>query len=96
MYHIQLKIMKKAAFGGFLTLVVAVLLSVLPLASQAQCTMCKTQVEASRQEKDGYDTTGLNKGILYLMTIPYVLIGTVGFFWYRHSQQQKKKANGHV
>ncbi|RSK45663.1 hypothetical protein [Hymenobacter perfusus] len=84
--------MKKAAFGGFLTLVVALLLSVVPLASRAQCAMCKTQVEASRQEKDGYDTTGLNKGILYLMTIPYVLIGTVGFFWYRHSQQQKKKA----
>jgi hypothetical protein len=84
--------MKKAVSVGLFALVVAVLLSVLPLRMQAQCTMCKTQVEASRQEKDGYDTTGLNKGILYLMTIPYVLIGTVGFFWYRHSQQQKKKA----
>ncbi|WP_426492836.1 hypothetical protein [Hymenobacter sp. 102] len=84
--------MKKVVNAGLFTLVVALLLSVLPLSTQAQCTMCKTQVEASRQEKDGYDTTGLNKGILYLMTIPYVLIGTVGFFWYRHSQQQKKKA----
>ncbi|MDU0371128.1 hypothetical protein ACFPAF_12030 [Hymenobacter endophyticus] len=84
--------MKKTVVGGLLTMLIAALLSVLPLSVQAQCTMCKTQVEASRQEKDGYDTTGLNKGILYLMTIPYVLIGTVGFFWYRHSQQQKKKA----
>ncbi|GAB3306704.1 hypothetical protein GCM10027348_37620 [Hymenobacter tenuis] len=77
-----------------LALLLGVLLSALPLNVQAQCTMCKTQVEASRQEKDGYDTTGLNKGILYLMTIPYVLIGTVGYFWYRHSQQKKKASHG--
>ncbi|RSK47730.1 hypothetical protein [Hymenobacter rigui] len=86
--------MKKAAFGRFFAVLIVLLLSVLPLTTQAQCTMCKTQVEASRQEKDGYDTTGLNKGILFLMTIPYVLIGTVGFFWYRHSRQLKKKAVG--
>jgi hypothetical protein len=81
--------MKKTVFAGALTLLLGVLLSFLPLNAQAQCTMCKTQVEASRQEKDGYDTTGLNKGILYLMTIPYVLMGTVGYFWYRNSKKKK-------
>ncbi|WP_460614187.1 hypothetical protein [Hymenobacter seoulensis] len=86
--------MKKILCSGMLALLLGVLLSALPLSVQAQCTMCKTQVEASRQEKDGYDTTGLNKGILYLMTIPYVLIGTVGYFWYRHSQQKKKASHG--
>ncbi|WP_460623306.1 hypothetical protein [Hymenobacter tenuis] len=86
--------MKKILCSGMLALLLGVLLSALPLNVQAQCTMCKTQVEASRQEKDGYDTTGLNKGILYLMTIPYVLIGTVGYFWYRHSQQKKKASHG--
>lgn len=91
--------MKKVAITGLLAFVVALLLSVLPLPAQAQCTMCKAQVEAASNEKDGYDTTGLNKGIVYLMTIPYVLIGSVGFFWYRHTQQQKKKAaatNGRI
>lgn len=86
--------MKKIVASGAVALFLGVLLSIMPLSLQAQCTMCKTQVEASRQEKDGYDTTGLNKGILYLMTIPYVLIGTVGYFWYRHSQQKKKAAHG--
>ncbi|MBX0290752.1 hypothetical protein K3G63_09905 [Hymenobacter sp. HSC-4F20] len=86
--------MKKIVLTGVMTLLLGMLLTALPLSVQAQCTMCKTQVEASRQEKDGYDTTGLNKGILYLMTIPYVLIGTVGYFWYRHSQQKKKPAHG--
>ena len=88
--------MKKATISGLFALLVVLVLSVLPLPVAAQCTMCKTQVESASNEKDGYDTTGLNKGIVYLMTIPYVLIGTVGFFWYRHTQQQKKKttANG--
>ncbi|MBT9391599.1 hypothetical protein KLP40_00375 [Hymenobacter sp. NST-14] len=84
--------MKKATISGLLALLVMLVLTVLPLPASAQCTMCKTQVESASNEKDDYDTTGLNKGIVYLMTIPYVLIGTVGFFWYRHTQQQKKKA----
>ncbi|TGE22343.1 hypothetical protein E5K00_19055 [Hymenobacter aquaticus] len=80
--------MKKIGAGLF-ALMLAVLLSLAPLASQAQCTMCKTQVEAARTEKDAYDTSGLNKGIVYLMTIPYLLIGTVGYFWYRNSHKKK-------
>ncbi|TGE23024.1 hypothetical protein [Hymenobacter metallicola] len=81
--------MKKTVGVGFFALFVAVLLSLAPLATQAQCTMCKTQVEAARTEKDAYDTSGLNKGIVYLMTIPYLLIGTVGYFWYRNSHKKK-------
>ncbi|UYZ63324.1 hypothetical protein [Hymenobacter weizhouensis] len=86
--------MKNRIWNGMVALVLSLFLSLAPLAAQAQCTMCKTQVEASRQEKDGYDTTGLNKGILYLMAIPYVLIGAVGYFWYRHSQKRKATAHG--
>ena len=80
--------MKKIGARLF-ALVLALLLSVAPLASQAQCTMCKTQVEAARTEKDSYDTSGLNKGIVYLMTVPYLLIGTIGYFWYRNSHKKK-------
>ncbi|WP_019947053.1 hypothetical protein [Hymenobacter aerophilus] len=84
--------MKKLAITGLLALVVTLLLSVLvPAPAQAQCTLCKTQLVAGGKDKDSYDTTGLNKGIVYLMTIPYILIGSVGFFWYRHTHQQKKK-----
>ena len=65
------------------------LLAMQPSFVQAQCTMCKTNVESARTEKDSYDTSGLNKGILYMMIAPYVLIGTVGFFWYRNSKRRK-------
>ncbi|UOR05740.1 hypothetical protein MUN82_01245 [Hymenobacter aerilatus] len=81
--------MKKAFTSSVFLLLLSTLLSVLPLATQAQCVLCKSQVEASRTEKDGYDVTGLNKGIVYLMTVPYLLMGTVGYFWYRNVQKKK-------
>ena len=60
--------------------------------AQAQCVMCKSQVEAARAERDDYDVAGLNKGIVYMMTVPYILMGAVGFFWYRRTHP-KRPAN---
>jgi len=83
--------MKKPAFSRIFVLLFVLLLNLLPLATQAQCVMCKTQVEAARAEKDDYDVTGLNKGILYMMSIPYVLMGAVGYFWYRRTHPKPAK-----
>ncbi|WP_022822565.1 hypothetical protein [Hymenobacter norwichensis] len=82
--------MKKLIINSFFVAVLALLFGLAPLAATAQCTMCKTQVESSRTEKDGYDFSGLNKGILYMATIPYLLMGAVGYFWYRNTQATKK------
>jgi uncharacterized membrane protein len=60
--------------------------------AQAQCAMCRASVEASGDEKLSNLGKGLNKGILYLMVIPYLLAGTVGFLWYR-SNRQKNSPN---
>jgi hypothetical protein len=84
--------MKKLIVNSFFVAVLALLFGLAPLAASAQCTMCKTQVESSRTEKDGYDFSGLNKGILYMATIPYLLMGAVGYFWYRNTQASKKTA----
>jgi hypothetical protein len=81
--------MKKTILFSLFALGLSVLLSLAPLAVQAQCAMCKTQVESARTEKDSIDASGLNTGILYLMTVPYLLIGTVGYFWYRHTHPKK-------
>ena len=51
--------------------------------------MCKSQIEAARQERDDYDVAGLNKGIVYMMTVPYILMGAVGYFWYRRTHPKK-------
>lgn len=81
--------MKKTFFAGLLVMVLGCLLSLVPLTTNAQCSLCSSQVESARTEKDAQDFSGLNTGILYLMTIPYLLIGAVGFFWYRHAHQRK-------
>lgn len=73
--------MKKTFFALFL----GVLLSLAPLAVSAQCVMCKSQVESARQERDDYDVAGLNKGIVYMMTVPYLLMGAIGYAWYRRT-----------
>lgn len=83
--------MKKIVVSVVFTLLLVCSFSLVPRTAQAQCTMCKSQVEASRTEKSGYNTTGLNRGILYLMVVPYVLIGSVGFFWYRNSHKKKQR-----
>ncbi|WP_400193879.1 hypothetical protein [Hymenobacter sp. B81] len=78
----------------FAALVLTVALSGQSEVALAQCAMCKTNVESGREsaQDEGYDFSGLNSGILYLMAVPYVLIGSVGYFWYRNSQRKKQQA----
>ena len=77
--------MKKTIFATTFALLLGMLLSLAPLTSSAQCVMCKSQIEAARQERDDYDVAGLNKGIVYMMMVPYILMGAVGYFWYRRT-----------
>ncbi len=60
------------------------------LSTSAQCVMCRSSVESNRaDDKLSKFGNGLNKGILFLMTVPYVLVGTVGFLWYRNNRRKK-------
>jgi hypothetical protein len=60
-------------------------LSLISYSALAQCFMCRASVEAARQERDDYDISGLNKGILYMAAIPYLLMGAIGYLWYRRT-----------
>ncbi|WP_375417046.1 hypothetical protein [uncultured Hymenobacter sp.] len=82
--------MKKQLKISLFALLLGLLTSFAPLGARAQCVMCKSQVEAARQEKDDYDVTGLNRGIVYMMSVPYLLMGAIGYFWYRRSHAAKK------
>lgn len=62
------------------------LLLAFPLASFGQCAMCRAVLES------GTDTSaaeGINNGIVYLMAIPYVLVGGVFFLVYRRLRARK-------
>jgi hypothetical protein len=52
----------------------------------AQCAMCRAVLESEL----GQETAkGVNNGIVYLMLIPYILIGGLAFFLYRYLQGSK-------
>ena len=83
--------MKKLIFALTLSYLLLGQLGLSPRA-QAQCVMCKAQVEAAKAENDDYDVAGLNKGIVYMMIVPYILMGTIGYFWYRRTHPKRATA----
>ncbi|AFC23323.1 hypothetical protein [Saprospira grandis] len=52
----------------------------------AQCPMCRMSAE-SDLKSGGTKAKGLNNGILYMLILPYILMGTIGFIWYRNQRQ---------
>ena len=68
-----------------LTLLIAILLFVAITPAEAQCAMCRAVLGS---EEGGGAAKGINNGIVYLMMIPYLLIGGVGYAIYR----MRKKA----
>ncbi|MDG2450113.1 MAG: hypothetical protein P8M34_10760 [Saprospiraceae bacterium] len=53
----------------------------------SQCPMCKMAVE-SNQQNGGTSAQGLNNGILYLLSMPYVLIGALAFIWIKNRKKE--------
>ena len=51
----------------------------------AQCPMCKTSLEANRKDNANAVGNGINNGILYLLAMPFVMVGGVaGLYIYRN------------
>lgn len=59
-----------------------------PTAVNAQCPMCKISAE-SNLKNGGKAGRGLNAGILYMFVTPYLLIGGLGFVWWRYNRRRK-------
>jgi len=60
--------------------------------SMAQCAMCRVTIENNVSAGDLSRGAGLNMGIMYLFTVPYVLIAVVWYFWYKNSKRKKRMA----
>lgn len=50
------------------------------LETNAQCAMCRAVLES---EEGQATAEGINDGIVYLMAIPYVLVGGIAYFIYK-------------
>ena len=44
--------------------------------ASAQCSMCRAVLESGETQETA---KGINNGIIYLMAIPYLLVGFVGY-----------------
>lgn len=51
-------------------------------AAFAQCAMCQATIE-SNLKSGGTTGAGINKGIMYLLAAPYLLVAGVGYLWYK-------------
>jgi hypothetical protein len=65
----------------------AVVLSLSTFFSQAQCAMCRAALES---EEGGVKAEAINDGIVYLMVIPYILVGAAGYAIYRIKYAKKE------
>ncbi len=71
----------------FLKKIIALILLVfLPMVSRGQCAMCRAVLESG---DNNAVAEGINNGIVYLMAIPYILVGVVIFIVYRKMRTPK-------
>lgn len=76
--------MRKEIFILFLLLILVI------LPADAQCAMCRAVLES---EEGNQAAKGINNGIIYLMVIPYLLVGGVGYAVYKMRQRAKSAEN---
>jgi len=59
--------------------------------SIAQCAMCRTTIVNNVSHGETSVAASLNLGIMYLFFAPYLLVGIIGYLWYRNSKVNDKK-----
>jgi NhaC family Na+:H+ antiporter len=59
----------------------------------AQCAMCKAVLESNMQSGEDAVGKGINSGIMYIMFVPYILLGTIGYFMYKHFKKTNQSVN---
>ena len=62
--------------------------------TQAQCPMCKMSAEQNLKD-GGTAGKGLNAGILYMLSTPYIIVAGLGFYWYKNRRREEKDQPGY-
>jgi hypothetical protein len=71
-------------------IILAALFLLTQIDAVAQCAMCRTTVESTISNGRSNIATGLNTGILYLLSAPYLIVGAIAFLWFRQSKQEQQ------
>ncbi len=70
-------------------MIVGCLLAMSVTSVSAQCSICTKTVQQLGEKP----AKGLNAGILYLMTIPYAVIGFVGYRLWKQNKKNNEEQN---
>lgn len=76
----------------FKVLLLFVAIFILSSDLMAQCAMCKA-VATSSIDGGSEIGKGLNNGILYLMSVPYLILGGIAYALYRNKKIKQKQSN---
>lgn len=71
------------------TILFFILLGLTNANSFAQCAMCRAVLES---EQGQATAKGINDGIIYLMAIPYILVGGISYIIYLKFYKAKKSS----
>lgn len=82
--------MKKNIFKITGLLALVLVLSLPAAEVQAQCPMCRMSAE-SNLKNGGTSGKGLNTGILYMLLTPYLLVGSIGYIWWRNRNKRNEE-----
>jgi len=75
-------------FKKILVLIFSILMfNLISIEVSAQCAMCRSVTESNLKNDPDKVGSGLNTGILYLMSFPYILAAIGGFIWYTHKKK---------
>ncbi|MGY0393492.1 hypothetical protein ACW5R3_13160 [Bizionia sp. KMM 8389] len=66
----------------------AILMAFYVIPAEAQCAMCRAVLET---EEGQSQAEGINNGIVYLMAVPYILVGGIALLIYRSFRTKKSK-----
>ena len=67
--------------------VVLLVLTTVTATSFAQCSMCRAVAESGTKDNVKKTGRGLNNGILYLLSTPYLLGGVAFFIWRKNRKK---------
>lgn len=56
----------------------------------AQCAMCRSTLENNYSNGNPGIAAGINGGILYLLSMPYLAVIVIGYLWYKSSKNAQE------
>ena len=74
-----------------IAMLIAGLVAFMAANAGAQCAMCRSTLENNYSNGNPGIAAGINTGILYLLSMPYLAVIVIGYLWYKSSKNAQKK-----